>query len=468
MSEQEPSHRPPSRIRSLVGTLVPASPSEEAEPEASDSAPIQKNDRWPRWFGIGVIVLAFGVAGTWGATAKIDGAVVAPGTVTVDSYRQTVEHLEGGIVERVYVESGDVVEEGDLLVQLDQTQPRAEYLANWNRYVSALARQARLQAELEGREAIDFPEEVAFGAKQNDAMARARRTQQREFEARKEALEGEISVLRERIDELEERVEGMQAQRAATRRMIESLEEELASKRRLVEREAMPAAELRPLERELAEAEGRAGELKASIAASRVQMKETEQEIIQRRREFHRETATALREVSNRVNQLEEELRALEDTLARTQIRAPVSGEVVDLQVHSRRSVVRGGEPILDIVPKDEELLLEGEVRPRDIDNVDPGMTADVRFTAFSFRRTPVITGEVTYVSADRIEEQDREPYYRVRAKVPQDEVDKLGDNVRLRPGMPADIMIKTGERTPFQYLAKPIADAIARSFRED
>ncbi|MCG5530549.1 HlyD family type I secretion periplasmic adaptor subunit [Halorhodospira halochloris] len=241
----------------------------------------------------------------------------------------------------------------------------------------------------------------------------------------------------------------------------------METKERLVEREAIPSSELRPLERELAAMEGEVGELQASIASARVEIGETRLQIIQTERDFHREVAAELRETSDQVDELEEELQALEDRLARKQIVAPVDGEVVNMQVHAHRAVIQGGEPVLDLVPEDEPLILEGQVEPQDVDNVYPGMSADVRFTAFSFRRTPVISGEITFVSADRIEPENEEPYYKVRAMVTDEELAKLGE-VNLRPGMPADIMIKTGERTPFQYLAKPITDALARSFRED
>ena len=468
MTDQEPhSHRPPSRLRTLVGQLVPAG-GDDADDTATE-APVQTRDRWPRWFGIGVILVIFGGLGGWAATATIDSAVIADGTVTVDSYRQNVQHLEGGIVERIHVRDGDVVERGDVLITLDDTHARAEYLMGWSRYLSELARQARLRAEMEGAESIDFPEEVRESAEDSERTEQVVATQRREFEARREALDGEIELLEQRTEQLRERVAGMEAQREATLETIGSLEDELESKRRLVEQEAMPEAELRPVERELADARGEAGELRAEIAATRVEIGETQQQILQRQREFQSEVASELRETNDRVDELEEELRSLEDTLARKQIRAPASGEVVDLDVHTERAVIQGGEPILGIVPEDEPLVVEARVRPQDIDNVYVGLDSTVRFTAFSRRRTPVIEGQVTFVSADRLEdEQDGEPYYLARVVVGQEELAKLGEGVELKAGMPADVMIQTGEMTPAQYIIKPLTDAIARSFRED
>lgn len=444
------------------GELQPASGA-----GASSGTPPPTNDRWPRLFGLIVILVAFVGVGGWASFAKIEGAVVARGTVTVESYRQTVQHLEGGIVERLHVRDGDIVEKGDLLVQLDETRARAEYLMTWSRYISALARQSRLEAEIERQEEIHFPDKVVSSAEQSDRIKQVKRAQQRVFDTRQETLEGEIDVLNKRIDALGERIEGMQAQRQAKLRAIESLQEEIETKQRLVEREAIPESKLRPLERELASIQGKAGELKASIAASRIEIGEAQLKILQTRSEFQSKVATELRKTSDKVDELEEQLRAQEDTLARKQIRAPVGGEVVNMQVHSHRAVIKGGEPILDLVPEDEPLVLEGQVRPQDVDNVNTGMSADIRFTAFSFRSTPVVTGEVTFVSADSIKEQNKEPYYKIRAIVENEEMAKLG-NVSLRPGMPADIMINTGERTPLQYLAKPISDAIARSLREN
>ncbi|MCG5526251.1 HlyD family type I secretion periplasmic adaptor subunit [Ectothiorhodospira haloalkaliphila] len=426
------------------------------------------NDRFPRLFGLIVILIAFGFVGGWASLAPIDSAVVAQGTVTVDSYRQTVQHLEGGIIRTLHVRDGATVERGDLLIQLDETQARSSYLVNYNRYLAELARRARLEAELEGEERIDFPEELTGGAEGEGRATRVMATEEREFKARREALDGEVSVLRQRIDQLQERIEGMQSQRQSRLRTIASLEEELESRGRLAERELLPAAELRPLERQLAEAEGEAGELQASIAGARIEIGEAELQIIQLRRELSREVAAALRETNTQIDALEEELQALEDTLRRKQIRAPVDGEVVNMRFHAEWAVIGPGEPILDLVPGDEPLVVEARVRPQDIDSVTLGQPADVRFTAFSFRTTPVVEGEVIFVSADSLEDsQTGESYFLSRIVVGEEEMRQLGA-VSLRPGMPADVMIKTGERTPMAYLMKPLTDALARAFTED
>lgn len=425
-------------------------------------------DGFPRWFGIGVILIAFVFIGGWASTAMIDGAVVAQGTVTVDSYRKSVQHLEGGIVQSIEVRDGDIVQQGDLLVQLDETQARASYLVNHSRHISALAREARLQAEIDQAESIEFPPEVLDSAERSERTQRVIRTQEREFETRRDALQGETEVLTQRLEQLEEQINGMESQRQASLRTIDSLEEELESKARLAERELIPRAELRPLERELADHEGRAGELQASIASTRVEIGETRLQIIQLQREFQREVAAELRETTDNIDELEEELQALEDTLRRKQIRAPVGGEVVNSQVHSEQGVIQAGEPILDIVPEDEPLVVEGRVRPEDVDSIGHNMKADVRFTAFSFRTTPVVEGDVVHVSADRLEDENTgDPYYLARVIVSDEEMARLGD-LSLRAGMPADVMIKTGERTPVQYLMKPLTDAVARSFTED
>jgi len=460
---------------SVEGAVTERGPTREGELEPADSGlgsagPPPTDDRLPRWIGLAIILIAFVGAGGWASLATIDGAVVASGTVAVASHRKTIEHLEGGIVQRIPVEDGDVVEEGDLLVQLDETQARAQYLAKWTRYLSQRARQARLEAEIRGEETLTFPEAVRDSAERRQRTEAVMATQRQQFQARREALQGEIAVLRDRIEGHKERIEGMQAQRRAERETIASLEAELTSKERLVEQDAIPSAELRPIERKLAEHRGQAGQLQASIAEARVQISEAEQQIIQRRREFQSEAATRLQDVSSRVASLDEELQGLRDTLRRKQIRAPVGGEVVNLQVHTRGGVVKSGEPVLDIVPDDEALILTGRVRPRDVDNVEPGMVTDVRLTAFSFRSTPVIQGEVTFLSADRIEPErgNERPYYEVKVHVSEAELAKLPDQAELRPGMPADLMINTGERTPLAYLAKPLTDAIARSFREN
>lgn len=459
--------------RALVGDVFSSrgdgsddSPSKEV---ASKEIRASTDDRFPRWFGFLVILLAFGFAGGWSALASIDGAVVAPGTVTVDLYRKTVQHLEGGIVVDIHVRDGDRVEAGDLLIQLDETRARATYLVRFNQYLAALARMARLEAELKGIDRIVFPEALTQEAGKSSRAERVIATEEREFLARREAREGEISVLRQRLDQIGERILGIEAQRAARLRTIGSLKEELASRGRLAERELIPAADLRPIERELADAEGQAGELLAAKAMAEVEIGETELRIIQIGYDFQREVASSLRETSVNIDALEEELLALEDELRRKAILAPVTGEVVDLQVHTLGAVIGSGDPILDLVPANQPLVIEARVRPQDVDNVTEGMPADVRFTAFSFRTTPVVEGHVVFVSADRLEDPsgNREPYFLTRIVVSEEQIRELGP-ISLRPGMPADVMIKTGERTPLQYLLKPLMDGLARSFTED
>jgi len=448
------------------GMAVPAAASGFGTGTGNE-VPVETSDRFPRWFGFIVVIVAFVFIGGWASVAGIDEAVVASGTVTVDTYRKTVQHLEGGIVRQIHVRDGDTVRQGDLLVELDETQARASYLVNYRRYLGELARLARLEAELQGLEAIEFPEALLSARLTEGRAARVMTTEEREFTTRREALDGEISVLRQRIGQLEERIAGLEAQRRARLSMISSVREELDSVGKLVARELMPAAELRPLERSLAEAEGQAGELRATIAATRIEIGETELRIIQLKRELEREVAASMRETIGNVDALEEEMQALEVTLRRKRVLAPVSGTVINLQVHGEWTVLSPGEVILDLVPEDEPLVVEARVRPQDIDSVTTGMLADVRFTAFSFRTTPVVEGEVVFVSADSLEDrQTGEPYFLTRIVVKEEQMAELGD-VALRPGMPAEVMIKTGERTPMQYLMKPLTDAIARSFTE-
>lgn len=447
----------------LEATYVPADP----RLDMSTPVPIATSDRFPRLFGIAVIVVAFGFVGGWASFASIDGAVLASGTVTVDSYRKTVQHLEGGIVQRIHVRDGDTVRRGDLLIELDETQARANYLVSYNRYMTELARQARLEAEMLGHGTIPFPDRLTAGDGDDTRAARIMATEEQEFHARLSAREGEMTLIRQRIDQLGERVAGMQAQRSARLRTVASLEQELESLNRLAERELVPASDLFPRERQLSEAEGEAGELRAQIAATRIEIGEAELRILQLNHDFTREVAAQLRETLNMIDALEEELRALEDTLRRKAILAPVPGEVVNLQVHSEWGVIRPGEPILDLVPSGEPLVVEARVRPQDVDSVTTGMMADIRFTAFSFRTTPVVEGEVVFVSADRLEDpKTGEPYFLSRLIVSDEALRALGP-VNLRPGMPADVMIKTGARTPLQYLLKPLTDALARSFTE-
>lgn len=449
-----------------VVAVLPATPldSRGERPQLA----VKSNDRAIIRLGLWVLLLAFGVFGTWAAVAQLDGATVAHGLVTVESYRKTVQHLEGGIVREIRVRDGDRVQEGDTLLLLEDTRPRAEMEVTRTRYYAALAHEARLVAERDGLDAIRFPAELEDAAQSDPRAAEAIRVQRQTFEARRATHRGEVALLEQRVEQLNSKIEGLSALLASQEQLESSLAEEAADFRRLFEKGLGDKQRVRQLEREAAEARGEAGEHRASIASTRLQIGETRQQILQLEKERHSQIVQEHKDVQEEVFNLREGLLALEDTVERTVVRAPASGTVMGLGVHTIGGVIKAGTPILDIVPQGEPLVVEAQVSPIDIDKVEPGLPTDIRFSAFASRYTPVVEGRVLTVSADRFEDSDSgSGYYLARVQVLPEGMDKLR-GLTLYPGMPAEVLIKTGERTLLSYLVQPMSNAFARAFREE
>lgn len=430
-------------------------------------API--DDRPVRRTGYIILLVAFGMFGGWAALAGLDSAVVAPGVVNVDSYRKTVQHLEGGIVKEILVRDGDEVKTGDVLLRIDDTQVRAQLEMARNQYLTYLALDARLTAERQQQKTIAFPEELSE-ASDDPRIKDILVAQEREFEARRGSLQGEVAVLEQRIDQLEEQIRGLDAMQAIKQKRIDSYREEVGDMKKLFERGLGDKLRLREMERLALELEGeRAGHL-SDISRAKIQISETRLQIIQRQKAFQEDVASQLRDTQAKLFDLQERLRALRDTLDRTEIRATTDGVVVGMGVHTVGGVIAPGSRILDLVPRGERLVVEAQVSPIDIDKVHSGLIADIRFSAFNTRTTPVVDGAVETVSADRLTDQaTHQSYYLARVAVTEagkQKLDALG--LTVLPGMPAEVIIKTGERTFLNYLLRPIQDRLAQAFRED
>lgn len=434
---------------------------------AGDNSPVPTNDK-PIWLaGMLVLLFGFGAFAVWASVAPIDGAAVAPGVLAVESNRKTVQHFEGGIVEEILVREGDFVEKGQLLVLLDDTEASAQLGIVRSQYFGLLARAARLIAERDGADTIAFPPTL-LEAQDDPHIQEAIIGEERVFQARRKSLQGEKEVLQQRITQLEEQIHGLEAQYQTKGRRVELYQEEIDGLQELFKRGMGDKSRLREWERQVAELEGERAEHQASIAATRVRINETELQIVQLDRELGKEVNNELREVETRLADLSERRRALRRTLERTEILAPVSGHVVAVNLHTIGGVIRSGEPLLDIVPMDENLIVEAQVNPVDIDRVFPGLHADLRMSAFSARTTPTIPGKVLTVSADSLtDERTGMPYYLARVQVTPEGMDILEDRT-LQPGMPVQVMIITGERTFLEYLMQPITDIFATAFREN
>lgn len=415
--------------------------------------------------GFIVAFLVFGVFGVWATTAPIEGASHAPGTVVVRSHKKVVQHLEGGIIGQILVDNGDHVRMGDPIVLLDGTQSQAQLQMVNAQLTASKALEARLIAERDGLDSIDFPHELRLV----DAGAAVEmQSQTRIFEARREARTGRTEMLEQRIEQLQFRLVGFRAMLDSKEDLVISYREELDEVRALLSDGFSDTTRLRAVERNYASLRGEVAELEANVSSTEMQINETRMEIIQNRREFQSDVVSQLGETQNRIKDLQEQRGALQDVVTRKVVRAPDSGVINGMEVHTVGGVIGPGAVIAEIVPEGDELIIEARVSAIDIDRVAVGQDASVRLSAFSAQTTPSITGTVIHVSADAIfDQQTGASYYLARIGVEESELASLGD-VTLVPGMPAEVFISSGARTLMQYLLKPITSAMARSFIED
>lgn len=416
--------------------------------------------------GAALIVLLVGGLGGWAAWASINGAVIASATVVVESSSKKVQHFEGGIVSEIYVKDGDRVKTGSLLLRLDQTETRSQLAIINSRLNELMANNARLKAERDGAETIEFSEELAQRADDREIRS-ILRGQSRLFAARAKERRGKKEQLQYRIAQLREEIGGLEAQRDSKKRQISLIGDELEGLFVLREKKLVPKTRLLALQREAAKLEGERGSLIAEIARARGKISEIELNIIQVEQEARTEVLTELREVETSLVEYMERRVAARVRLRRTEIVAPQDGIVHQLAVHTIGGVITASEPVMLIVPERDSLVLEAQVAPNDIDQVRPDQTAAVRFATFDQRTTPELNGTVTRVSADLTRESvEAQPYYTVRLSLPKHEIERLGGQT-LKPGMPAEVFIQTGARTALSYLLKPLTDQIARTFRE-
>jgi HlyD family secretion protein len=412
-----------------------------------------------------VFVLVVGVGG-WGATAVISGAVVASGSLVVDSNVKKVQHPTGGIVGELRVRDGDHVHAGDVVVRLDETVTRANLAIVSKGLDELMARKARLEAERDGWETIVFPAQLVSAA--NDPERAAVMDSERKlFNLRKTARTGQKAQLRERIAQLQEEISGLTAQQNSKSKEIALVERELAGVRDLWNKNLVQLSRLTALEREAARLDGERGQLVAAAAQAKGKIAETAQQILQIDQDLASEVAKELREVDGKIGEFIERKITAEDQLKRIDIRSPQDGTVFQLAVHTVGGVITAGDPIMLIVPEADNLSVEVKVNPQDIDQLLLNQKATLRFSAFNARSTPEIEGVVTRISADTSTDQRTgQSYYTVRISLPPEQVQHLGE-VKLLPGMPVEAFVQTGDRTMLSYLMKPLHDQIARAFRE-
>ncbi len=412
--------------------------------------------------GIAILAVFFGGLGTWAFLAPLNGAIIGEAVVKVEGNRKSVQHMDGGIVRDVRVQDGARVGLGDVLVVLDDTGLAAERDVLLRQQAVLRATEARLAAELSGSATIGFP-----AGMDSPAMAAAMAAQQQEFDTRRTALAGEVRILEQRIAQLDEQISGYEAREASTRAQLASVREELVSLNELFASGYITKPRLLQLERTATGLEGEIASIVAAIAGARQNVTEYQRQIEQLRRARAAEVTAAISSVQARLLDVEPRLRNVEAALGRMEIRAPYAGEVVDLAVHSVGAVVPPGGRVLDIVPAQTGLVVEARIAVTDIADLNPGMPAEVHFTSYKQRTIPIIHGEVTAVSADRLfDQRTGEPYYLAEVAVDPEEL-AASPEIRLYPGMPATVMVTTRERSAFDYLLGPLVASLDRSFRQ-
>lgn len=442
--------------------------------------PLLSDDRAIRLQGLALVLVVFGGFGTWASLAPLMGAALAPGVMTVEHYRKTVQHLEGGIVRTLDVHDGDSVQQGQVLATLDDTQSRSQLEIFRGQLYSRIAQEARLAAQRDGLRSVNYPREL-LAHRGDPRVQEAIQLQNQTFQVRQAATDGETAVYRRQIDRLRAKVEGLQAQKHSKNRLVDSYSGALADFKSLLQEGYTEKQKVDELERALAQSEGQREELVSDIAESELQIAEIELKILQLQKDIQREVAKELSDIQAESFGLREKVQLLESTENRTVIKAPVSGMVLGLAVHTIGAVISPGGRLLDIVPKDQKLIIEAQVAPTDIDRVKVGQLVEVRFSAFKTRDVPKIMGTLISLSADRMDQASADsrnsrgssggnaPYYLVRVAVSSEGLEALSAaKLELVPGMPAEILINTGERTLVQYLVKPLTDSFKRAFIED
>jgi epimerase transport system membrane fusion protein len=432
---------------------------------------VERREHRLRLAGISCVLALFTGLGLWSVLAPLDSAALGPGVVVLENHRVAVDHFEGGIVREVRAREGQVVKEGDVLLTLQDVQPRAQLEQVRGQWLVALARESRLVAQRDNAPRVTFPAPLRASA-WDPRAAEAMRAQEQTFRVRRRALEGEITLYERQVAQLREKAMGLREQRAMRERLVSSFEKERADFEALASEGYAERQRVRDMERNLALNDGQRSSLSSDIAATEVEIGAAEIRALQAEQTFQREVAKELAEVQAELFILTEKLRGLEDTVKRMVVIAPQTGVVHGLSVHAPGEVIRPGQRILDLVPGNERLVVEAKLSPQDVDQVRIGQMADVRFTAFRQRDMPKVEGRLVRLSADRMIEEAggvKQPYYLARIEIAPDGIRELKRlKLELLAGMPADVLVKTGERTFWHYLTAPLSDMVTRSMKED
>lgn len=417
---------------------------------------------------IGVILLitVMGGFGVWAFTAPLAAAVIAQGSFVATGQNKIVQHLEGGIIDQILVNEGDRVTEGQPLVSLDKTAAQANQRQFYLRQVRLEAVVARLEAQARRKAMIVWPDSVSN--RDDEEIAQIVETQRLNFNAWTAKLDNDVGLLQQNIESLNFRSQGYDMQRVAMEKQLDILNSEYKAKKTLLDNGLIRATEIKSIERAIADAQGQIGRMKAEVDENGAQIAKTQQQIGQTENSYIQAALDELQRAQGELDSVREQSREAQNVLRRATIDAPVAGTVVRLYYHTSGGVIESGKSIMEILPADVPLILEVQIPRNQIDNVKVGEHATVRLTALSARTTPVLNGEVFYVSADSLASGTTgvKEVYLARVSISPDELAKV-PGFHPTPGMPAEILVQTAERTFFSYLTKPIRDSMARAFME-
>lgn len=429
-----------------------------------------KKKAWRAWIplsiGFGALVVLVGVLGVWSVTARIAGAVIASGMIQVESNRQVVQHPQGGVVGEILAKDGDTIMAGDVVMRLDDSLLQSELAIVQGQLFEIKARQARLVAERDGLDKIELPEDLVEAQADSPEIAKMIKGQRSLFFARAETLTREADQISEQIAQANNQIDGTEAQLAAFQTQQELILSELEDAQSLLEKGLAQASRVSSLQREQARLLGEIGSLKATLAQVRGQIAALEIQVLKLTTTRREEANTTLSDLQYREIELAERRLSLRETLSRMEIRSPVSGVVYDSQIFALQAVLSPAAPIMYVIPQDQPLVVAARIESINIDQVHVGQEASLRFVAFEQRTTPEIFGQVSRISADVFKDEvTGQSFYRAELLPNEEELDKLGGQ-KLLPGMPVEAFIRTAERSPLSYLAKPLTDYFNKAFR--
>ncbi|EGQ7928117.1 HlyD family type I secretion periplasmic adaptor subunit [Vibrio vulnificus] len=421
------------------------------------------NIKGPIVMGFLSIALFGGGIGYWAATAKLESAAIAYGDLSVSSQRQAIQHLEGGIVERLMIQEGDYVEKGQLLIQLSEQQSLSRLESLKGRFVHAVAKESRLKAEFNNTSEIVWESDLEKMAISN-TLLEAQQIQKKIFEARARYFESKLNIVHQTISGAKLELNNLNQTKKIERERLSLIEEEILSNQTLVKQGFSGKSTLLQLKRLATEVRSTLSQLDRQTLTVQKRIDENQSRLEEMELERINEVVVELREAQNEIVSIREEYRVAQDIYTRTGIRAPISGKVVNMKVFTEQGVIRSGETLLELVPDDDSLIVEARVSPQDIDLISPGLDARVRLTALNARIQEPLNGKVLTVSADKLSEQNKEDYYLARIALN----DQDAQQHQLTAGMNAEVLILSRPRTPISYLLKPITESFNRAFREE